>query len=123
MQQTHSVQAAIPVASVLVVVAHVHLADIETMTRQESLRKERVGQEELVVVAILLPGCAKGLVAVVALVPKPSEAFEGLATGLDDHDARLYVAPSTRLPHGDVAALCVTEDPEVLRTANVSGSK
>ena len=53
MQQTHAVQAAIPAArAVLVVVAHVHLADIETMTRQESLRKEGVGQEALVVVAI-----------------------------------------------------------------------
>eukprot|EP00964_Phaeocystis_antarctica_P159581 scaffold130677_cov90-Phaeocystis_antarctica.AAC.2 len=81
------------------------------MTRQESLRKEGIGQEQLVVVAILLPGCAKGLVAVVALVPKPSEALEGLATGLDDHDARLYGAPSTRLPNGDVVALCVTEVP------------
>ena len=112
MQQTHAVQAAIPAArAVLVVVAHVHLADVEAMTRQESLRKEGVGQEALVVVAILLPGCAKGLVAVVALVPKPSEALEGLATGLDDHDARLYVAPATRLPHGDVVALCVTEVP------------
>ena len=34
MQQAHSVQAAIPVTrTVLVVVAHVHLADVETMTR------------------------------------------------------------------------------------------
>ena len=84
MQQAHSVQAAIPVTrAVLVVVAHVHLTDVETMTRQESLRKEGIGQEPLVVIAILLPRCAKGLVAVVALVPKPSEALEGLATGLD----------------------------------------
>ena len=45
MQQTHFVQAAIPVAPVLVVVAHVHLADVEAMARQEPLRKEGVGQE------------------------------------------------------------------------------
>ena len=42
MQQAHSVQAAVPVTRAVLFLAHVHLTNVETMTRQGSLRKKCV---------------------------------------------------------------------------------